>query len=154
MEGLAYFGLFVSGIGTLFATMIAPALLSGSDISSPETTTEWVMLGLPLAVAAGAVWYGIKYGTEKFRDKIVEMQLSKPPVSDPFDSDFVPEEEKEEKPDTEPEPVKSGEVSLEDAMDRLLSEFPEATIDIKPTEDENYGVDLNLSEIEKELKEE
>ena len=39
-------------------------------------------------------------------------------------------------------------------MDRLLSEFPEATIDIKPTEDENYGVDLNLSEIEKELKEE
>ena len=154
MEGLAYFGLFVSGIGTLFATMIAPALLSEQDISSPESTTDWIMFGLPLAVAAGAVWYGIKYGTEKFRDRMVEMQLSKPPVSDPFDSDFVPEEEKEEKADTEPEPVKSGEVSLEDAMDRLLSEFPEATIDIKPTEDENYGVDLNLSEIEKELKEE
>ena len=154
MEGLAYFGLFVSGIGTLFATMIAPALLSGSDISSPENGSEWVMFGLPLAVAAGAVWYGIKYGTEKFRDKIVEMQLSKPPVSDPFDSDFVPEEENEDKPDTEPESVKPREVSLEDAMDRLLSEFPEATIDIKPTEDENYGVDLNLSEIEKELKEE
>ena len=33
MEGLAYFGLFVSGIGTLFATMIAPALLSGTDVS-------------------------------------------------------------------------------------------------------------------------
>ena len=154
MEGLAYFGLFVSGIGTLFATMIAPALLSGSDVSSPESTTEWIMFGLPLAVAAGAVWYGIKYGTEKFRDRIVEMQLSKPPVADPFDSDFIPEEEMEEKGESEPEPVKSGEVSLEDAMDRLLSEFPEATIDIKPTEDENYGVDLNLSEIEKELKEE
>ncbi|MBJ35131.1 MAG: hypothetical protein CMB62_00755 [Euryarchaeota archaeon] len=154
MEGLAYFGLFVSGIGTLFATMIAPALLSGSDVSSPESTTDWVMFGLPLVVAGGAVWYGIKYGTEKFRDRMVEMQLSKPPVSDPFDSDFVPEEVKEEEPDKEPEPVKSGEVSLEDAMDRLLSEFPEATIDIKPTEDENYGVDLNLSEIEKELKEE
>ena len=151
MEGLAYFGLFVSGIGTLFATMIAPALLSGSDISSPESTTDWVMFGLPLAVAAGAVWYGIKYGTEKFRDRMVEMQLSKPPVADPFDSDFVPEEEK---PDSksEPEPIKSGDISLEDAMDRLLSEFPEATIDIKPTEDENYGVDL--SDIEKELKEE
>ena len=151
MEGLAYFGLFVSGIGTLFATMIAPALLSGTDVSSPETTTEWIMFGLPLAVAAGAVWYGIKYGTEKFRDRMVEMQLSKPPVADPFDSDFSPEEEK---PDakSEPEPVKSGDISLEDAMDRLLSEFPEATIDIKPTEDENYGVDL--SDIEKELKEE
>lgn len=150
MEGLAYFGLFVSGIGTLFATMIAPALLSGTDVSSPETTTEWIMFGLPLAVAAGAVWYGIKYGTEKFRDRMVEMQLSKPPVADPFDSDFVPEEEKlDDKP--EPEPVKSGDISLEDAMDRLLSEFPEATIDIKPTEDENYGVDL--SDIERELKE-
>ena len=153
MEGLAYFGLFVSGIGTLFATMIAPALLSGTDVSSPETTTEWIMFGLPLAVAAGAVWYGIKYGTEKFRDRMVEMQLSKPPVSDPFDSDFVPEEDKlEDKSDSEPEPIKSGDISLEDAMDRLLSEFPEATIDIKPTEDENYGVDL--SDIEKELKEE
>ena len=152
MEGLAYFGLFVSGIGTLFATMIAPALLSGTDVSSPETTTEWIMFGLPLAVAAGAVWYGIKYGTEKFRDRMVEMQLSKPPVSDPFDSDFVPEEDKpEDKSDSEPEPIKSGDISLEDAMDRLLSEF-EATIDIKPTEDENYGVDL--SDIEKELKEE
>ena len=94
MEGLAYFGLFVSGIGTLFATMIAPALLSGTDVSSPESTTEWIMFGLPLAVAAGAVWYGIQYGTEKFRDRMVEMQLSKPPVSDPFDSDFVPEEDK------------------------------------------------------------
>ena len=151
MEGLAYFGLFVSGIGTLFATMIAPALLSGSDISSPESTTDWVMFGLPLAVAAGAVWYGIKYGTEKFRDRMVEMQLSKPPVADPFDSDFVPEEEKPDNK-SEAEPVKSGDISLEDAMDRLLSEFPEATIDIKPTEDENYGVDL--SDIEKELKEE
>ena len=84
---------------------------------------------------------------------MVEMQLSKPPVSDPFDSDFVPEEDKlENKSDSEPEPIKSGDISLEDAMDRLLSEFPEATIDIKPTEDENYGVDL--SDIEKELKEE
>ena len=154
MEGLAYFGLFVSGIGTLFATMIAPALLSKQDISSPESTTDWIMVGLPLLVAGGAVWYGVKYGTEKFRDKIVEMQLTKPPVADPFDSDFVPEEEKEDKVESEAEPAKSGEVSLEDAMDRLLSEFPEATIDIKPTEDENYGVDLNLSEIEKELKEE
>ena len=153
MEGLAYFGLFVSGIGTLFATMIAPALLSGTDVSSPESTTEWIMFGLPLAVALGAVWYGIKYGTEKFRDRVVEMQLSKPPVSDPFDSDFVPEEELlDENKDKEPEPVKSGDISLEDAMDRLLSEFPEATIDIKPTEDENYGVDF--SDIEKELKEE
>ncbi len=150
MEGLAYFGLFVSGIGTLFATMIAPALLSGTDVSSPETTTEWIMFGLPLAVAAGAVWYGIKYGTEKFRDRMVEMQLSKPPVADPFDSDFSPEEEKPDEK-SEPEPVKSGDISLEDAMDRLLSEFPEATIDIKPTEDENYGVDL--SDIERELKE-
>ena len=151
MEGLAYFGLFVSGIGTLFATMIAPALLSGTDVSSPESTTEWIMFGLPLAVAAGAVWYGIKYGTEKFRDRMVEMQLSKPPVADPFDSDFVPEDgEPEEK--TASEPVKSGDITLEDAMDRLLSEFPEATIDIKPTEDENYGVDF--SDIEKELKEE
>ena len=40
-------------------------------------------------------------------------------------------------------------------MDRLLSEFPEATIDIKPTEDENYGADLShLDELEKDLKDE
>jgi DNA replication protein DnaC len=40
-------------------------------------------------------------------------------------------------------------------MDRLLSEFPEATINIKPTEDENYGVDLShLDDLEKNLKEE
>ena len=53
---------------------------------------------------------------------MVEMQLSKPPVSDPFDSDFVPEEDKlEDKSDSEPEPIKSGDISLEDAMDRLLS---------------------------------
>ena len=148
MEGLAYFGLFVAGIGTLFATMIAPALLSGKSISSPDTSVEWVMFALPLAVAAGAVWYGIKYGSEKFRDKMMEMQLSSPPA-DPFDSSFQPEDE--EDGDGETEARSSGDISLEDAMDRLLSEFPEATIDNKPTEDENYGVDF--SEIEKELKE-
>ena len=48
------------------------------------------MFALPLAVAAGAVWYGMKYGTEKFRDKMMEMQLSSPPT-DPFDSSFQPE---------------------------------------------------------------
>ena len=148
MEGLAYFGLFVAGIGTLFATMIAPALLSGKSISSPNTSVEWVMFALPLAVAAGAVWYGMKYGSEKFRDKMMEMQLSSPPT-DPFDSSFQSEEEEDS--EEEPETMSSGEITLEDAMDRLLSEFPEATIDIKPTEDENYGVDF--SEIEKELKE-
>jgi 5-methylcytosine-specific restriction endonuclease McrBC GTP-binding regulatory subunit McrB len=148
VEGLAYFGLFVAGIGTLFATMIAPALLSGKSISSPDTSVEWVMFALPLAVAAGAVWYGWKYGSEKFRDKMMEMQLSSPPT-DPFDSSFQSEEEEDVEGETET--LSSGEISLEDAMDRLLSEFPEATIDIKPTEDENYGVDF--SEIEKELKE-
>ena len=148
VEGLAYFGLFVAGIGTLFATMIAPALLSGKSISSPDSTVEWVMFALPLAVAASAVWYGMKYGTEKFRDKMMEMQLSSPPT-DPFDSSFQSEEEEDS--EEEPETMSSGEITLEDAMDRLLSEFPEATIDIKPTEDENYGVDF--SEIEKELKE-
>ena len=148
VEGLAYFGLFVAGIGTLFATMIAPALLSGKSISSPDSSVEWVMFALPLAVAAGAVWYGMKYGTEKFRDKMMEMQLSSPPT-DPFDSSFQSEEEEDS--EEEPETMSSGEITLEDAMDRLLSEFPEATIDIKPTEDENYGVDF--SEIEKELKE-
>jgi len=148
MEGLAYFGLFVAGIGTLFATMIAPALLSGKSISSPDSSVEWVMFALPLAVAAGAVWYGMKYGTEKFRDKMMEMQLSSPPT-DPFDSSFQPEDEEDSEEETET--LSSGKISLEDAMDRLLSEFPEATIDIKPTEDENYGVDF--SEIEKELRE-
>ena len=148
VEGLAYFGLFVAGIGTLFATMIAPALLSGKSISSPDSSVEWVMFALPLAVAASAVWYGMKYGTEKFRDKMMEMQLSSPPT-DPFDSSFQSEEEEDS--EEEPETMSSGEITLEDAMDRLLSEFPEATIDIKPTEDENYGVDF--SEIEKELKE-
>ena len=148
MEGLAYFGLFVAGIGTLFATMIAPALLSGKSISSPNTSVEWVMFALPLAVAAGAVWYGMKYGSEKFRDKMMEMQLSSPPT-DPFDSSFQPEDDEDSGDATDV--LSSGEISLEDAMDRLLSEFPEATIDIKPTEDENYGVDF--SEIEKELKE-
>jgi hypothetical protein len=148
MEGLAYFGLFVAGIGTLFATMIAPALLSGKSISSPDTTVEWVMFALPLAVAAGAVWYGMKYGSERFRDKMLEMQLSSPPT-DPFDSSF--QTENDENSEEETKAMSSGEISLEDAMDRLLSEFPEATIDIKPTEDENYGVDF--SEIEKELKE-
>ena len=148
VEGLAYFGLFVAGIGTLFATMIAPALLSGKSISSPDSTVEWVMFALPLAVAASAVWYGMKYGTEKFRDKMMEMQLSSPPT-DPFDSSFQSEEEEDS--EEEPETMSSGKITLEDAMDRLLSEFPEATIDIKPTEDENYGVDF--SEIEKELKE-
>ena len=148
MEGLAYFGLFVAGIGTLFATMIAPALLSGKSISSPNTSVEWVMFALPLAVAAGAVWYGMKYGSEKFRDKMMEMQLSSPPT-DPFDSSFQQEDDEDSEDATDV--LSSGEISLEDAMDRLLSEFPEATIDIKPTEDENYGVDF--SEIEKELKE-
>ena len=107
------------------------------------------MFGLPLAVAGGAVWYGLKYGTEKFKNRMMEMQLSSPPKA-PFDSSFEPEEDKveEEKPTA---PKSSGEITLEDAMDRLLSEFPEATIDIKPTEDENYGVDF--SDIEKELKE-
>ena len=150
MEGFAYFGLFVAGIGTLFATMIAPALLGHRDISSPTNATEWIMYVLPLAVAGGAVWYGLKYGTEKFKDRMMEMQLSSPP-KDPFDPSFEPEEESVEE-EVAPTPSKSsGDITLEDAMDRLLSEFPEATIDIKPTEDENYGVDF--SDIEKELKE-
>jgi 5-methylcytosine-specific restriction endonuclease McrBC GTP-binding regulatory subunit McrB len=153
MEGLAYFGLFAVGIGTLFATMIAPALLSQKDISAPDDSIGWVMLVIPLLVAGGAVWYGIKFGTEKFRDRMMEMQLSSPPTSDPFDSSFEPEEES--KSDEPSAPVSSGDISLEDAMDRLLSEFPEATIDIKPTEDENYGTDLShLDDLEKDLKEE
>ena len=90
MEGFAYFGLFVAGIGTLFATMIAPALLSGSDISSPESTQEWAMFIIPLLVSGGAIWYGWKFGAEKFRDRLMEMQLSSPPASDPFDSSFEP----------------------------------------------------------------
>ena len=146
MEGLAYFGLFAVGVGTLFATMIAPALLSQKDISAPDDTIGWVMLIIPLLVAGGAVWYGIKFGTEKFRDRMMEMQLSSPP-SDPFDSSFTPEEDETK----DKAPALPKEITLEDAMDRLLSEFPEATIDIKPTEDANYGVDF--SDIEKELKE-
>ena len=149
MEGLAYFGLFAVGVGTLFATMIAPALLSQKDISAPDDTIGWVMLIIPLLVAGGAVWYGIKFGTEKFRDRMMEMQLSSPP-SDPFDSSFTPEEDETTSEDKAPALPKD--ITLEDAMDRLLSEFPEATIDIKPTEDANYGVDF--SDIEKELKEE
>ena len=149
MEGLAYFGLFAVGIGTLFATMIAPALLSQKDISAPDDTIGWVMLVIPLLVAGGAVWYGIKFGTEKFRDRMMEMQLSSPP-SDPFDSSFTPEED-EETSSEDKLPALPKEITLEDAMDRLLSEFPEATIDIKPTEDANYGVDF--TDIEKELKE-
>ena len=149
MEGLAYFGLFAVGVGTLFATMIAPALLSQKDISAPNDTIGWVMLIIPLLVAGGAVWYGIKFGTEKFRDRMMEMQLSSPP-SDPFDSSFAPEEEENSK-SSDKAPALPKEITLEDAMDRLLSEFPEATIDIKPTEDANYGVDF--SDIEKELKE-
>jgi ABC-type multidrug transport system fused ATPase/permease subunit len=148
MEGLAYFGLFAVGVGTLFATMIAPALLSQKDISAPDDTIGWVMLIIPLFVAGGAVWYGIKFGTEKFRDRMMEMQLSSPP-SDPFDSSFTPEEDETTSEDKAPALPKD--ITLEDAMDRLLSEFPEATIDIKPTEDANYGVDF--SDIEKELKE-
>jgi len=150
MEGFAYFGLFVAGIGTLFATMIAPALLGHRDISSPTNATEWIMYVLPLAVAGGAVWYGLKYGTEKFKDRMMEMQLSSPP-KDPFDPSFEPEEESVEEEVAPTSSKSSGDITLEDAMDRLLSEFPEATIDIKPTEDENYGVDF--SDIEKELKE-
>ena len=92
MEGFAYFGLFVAGIVHLFATMIAPALLSGSDISSPESTQEWAMFIIPLLVSGGAIWYGWKFGAEKFRDRMMEMQLSTPPTSDPFDSSFVEEE--------------------------------------------------------------
>jgi len=154
MEGLAYFGLFVAGIGTLFATMIAPALLSGKNVSSPESTSEWLMFGLPLAVAGGAVWYGIRYGTEKFKNKMMEMQLTNTPA-DPFDSSFKPEEPEDSTSSDSTEIASSGDISLEDAMDRLLSEFPEATIDIKPTEDENYGVDVGyLEDIEKDLKDE
>ncbi len=151
MEGFAYFGLFVVGIGTLFATMIAPALMSGSDISAPDNNNEWAMLIIPLLVSGGAIWYGMKFGVDKFRDRMMEMQLSNPP-SDPFDSSFAPgDETKEETNDLAPSTPK--EITLEDAMDRLLSEFPEATIDIKPTEDENYGVDLShLDDLEKELK--
>ena len=152
MEGFAYFGLFVAGIGTLFATMIAPALLSGSDVSSPESNQEWAMFIIPLLVSGGAIWYGWKFGAEKFRDRMMEMQLSNPPKADPFDSSFEPEEEsKVDEPSVQEKPK---EITLEDAMDRLLSEFPEATIDIKPTEDENYGADLShLDELEKDLKE-
>jgi len=153
MEGFAYFGLFVAGIGTLFATMIAPALLSGSEISSPGSNQEWAMFVIPLLVSGGAIWYGWKFGVDKFKDRMMEMQLSNPPVADPFDSSFEPEEVS--KLDEPSAPSSSGEVSLEDAMDRLLSEFPEATIDIKPTEDENYGADLShLDDLEKDLKEE
>jgi hypothetical protein len=149
MEGFAYFGLFVVGVGTLFATMIAPALMSGSEISAPDNNNEWAMLIIPLLVSGGAIWYGMKFGVDKFRDRMMEMQLNNPP-SDPFDSSFSPEDET-----TDSTLSTSKDISLEDAMDRLLSEFPEATIDIKPTEDENYGVDLShLDDLEKDLKEE
>ena len=106
MEGLAYFGLFVAGIGTLFATMIAPALLSGKMFPHQSSTSEWVMFGLPLAVAAGAVWYGIRYGTEKFKDKMMEMQLTNKPA-DPFDSSFEPEIEEKSSDDDSAAPVSS-----------------------------------------------
>ena len=84
---------------------------------------------------------------------MMEMQLSTPPA-DPFDSSFQPAEEEDIDDGGASVAQSSGDISLEDAMDRLLSEFPEATIDIKPTEDENYGVDLShLDDLEKDLKE-
>ena len=142
MEGLAYFGIFVAGVGTLFVVTVIPVLLSEKDFTPPATNAEWVLLLVPLLLAGTGLWYGIRYGAHKLRDRVAEMALFESPRPDPFDSAYVP-----------PEDPAETEISLNRAMDRLLDEFPDATIDIKPTAEDTGGFIMDWDEVEETLDE-
>ncbi|HIM33645.1 MAG TPA: hypothetical protein EYI97_04085, partial [Candidatus Poseidoniales archaeon] len=142
MEGLAYFGIFVAGVGTLFVVTVIPVLLSEKDFAPPATNAEWVLLLVPLLLAGTGLWYGIRYGAHKLRDRVAEMALIESPRPDPFDSAYVP-----------PEDPAETEISLNRAMDRLLDEFPDATIDIKPTAEDTGGFIMDWDEVEETLDE-
>ena len=140
MEGLAYFGIFVAGVGTLFAFSVIPVLLSEQDLARPQTAEEWTLLLLPLLVAAAGLWWGVRYGAYKLRDKMAELAPLEPPRQDPFDSAYVPPED----------PAETG-ITLDAAMDRLLDEFPDATIDIKPTTEDTGGFIMDWDKVEEML---
>ena len=142
MEGLAYFGIFVAGVGTLFVVTVIPVLLSEKDFAPPATNAEWVLLLVPLLLAGTGLWYGIRYGAHELRDRVAEMALFESPRPDPFDSAYVP-----------PEDPAETEISLNRAMDRLLDEFPDATIDIKPTAEDTGGFIMDWDEVEETLDE-
>ena len=140
MEGLAYFGIFVAGVGTLFGFSVIPVLLSEKDFAAPTTTSEWVLLVVPLLLAVTGLWYGIRFGAHKLRDRMAELAPLEAPRQDPFDSTYVP-----------PEDPAQTEISLDAAMDRLLQEFPDATIDIKPTAEDSSGFIMDWDEVEEML---
>ncbi|MAE56722.1 MAG: hypothetical protein CL964_01755 [Euryarchaeota archaeon] len=140
MEGLAYFGLFVAGVGTLFSFSVIPVLLSEQDLARPQTVEEWTLLLLPLMVAATGLWWGVRYGSHKLRDKLVELAPLEAPRPDPFDSSYTP-----------PEDPAETEITLDAAMDRLLDEFPDATIDIKPTAEDTGDFIMDWDKVEEML---
>ncbi|HJP43901.1 MAG: AAA family ATPase [Candidatus Poseidoniia archaeon] len=140
MEELAYFGIFVAGVGTLFGFSVIPVLLSEKDFAAPTTTSEWVLLVVPLLLAVTGLWYGIRFGAHKLRDRMAELAPLEAPRQDPFDSTYVP-----------PEDPTQTEISLDAAMDRLLQEFPDATIDIKPTAEDSGGFIMDWDEVEEML---
>ena len=142
MEGLAYVGIFVAGVGTLFGFSVIPVLLSEKDFAAPTTTSEWVLLVVPLLLAVTGLWYGIRFGAHKLRDRMAELAPLEAPRQDPFDSTYVP-----------PEDPAQTEISLDAAMDRLLQEFPDATIDIKPTAEDSGGFIMDWDEVEGMLDE-
>ena len=136
MEGMAYFGVFVAGLLTLFVFLIMPVILSGNDLTLPSDFAGRIALALPVAVAVAGLWWMIKFGTAKLRDTMASLERASPQATDPF------------------APGGRGDITLDDAMDAILQEFPDSTIDIKPTETDDSSFIMDWNKVEEELMDE
>ncbi len=139
MEGAAYFGIFVAGLLTLFVFLIIPVILSGRDLSRPTDFAGQLALLLPIAVAVVGLWLMVKFGTAKLRETMKSLEGAKSQSTDPF----------------APSPASDGgDITLDEAMDTILKEFPDSTIDIKPTETDDSSFIMDWETVEGELMDE
>ena len=129
-EASGYFGIFVAGVFALVLFFVIPIILSGSDLSLDDSS-QWPVLFMSLLVAVLGLYLLLQYARRELGQRLDE-QISKPDTSG--NGPGTPPQE----PETDPK------MSLDEAFDTILSEFPDSTIDVKPTaEDDASGAGMD-----------
>ena len=129
-EASGYFGIFVTGVFALILFFVIPIILSGSDLTLDDRD-QWPVLFMSLLVALVGLYLLLQYARRELGQRLDELKAKPAPDG--------------EGPGTPPpEPVDDSKMSLDEAFDKILSEFPESTIDVKPkAEDDPSGLGMD-----------
>ena len=122
-EASGYFGIFVTGVFALILFFVIPVILSGSDLTLDDRS-QWPVLFMSLVVALIGLYLLLQYARRELGQRLDEL---KPKPDAAAEGPVQPPEEPED----------DSKMSLDDAFDTILSEFPESTIDVKPNAEED-----------------